>query len=89
MNEAIDCRYVAERIHRFLDGELTEVEADELRLHIDACEHCLDETDLIDAVKRLVSRACACPQAPETLRVRIVTQIQRVTYTRLELRELG
>lgn len=89
MSEPIDCGYVAERVHRFLDGELTEAEADELRLHIDACDHCLDETDLIDAIKRLVSRACVCPPAPATLRARIVTEIHRVTYTRIEIREIG
>ncbi|MBK8463026.1 MAG: mycothiol system anti-sigma-R factor [Nigerium sp.] len=89
MSERLDCGYVAERVHRFLDGELTETEADELRLHIHACDHCLDETDLIDALKRLVSRACACPQAPPTLRAKIVTEIHRVTFTRVEIREIG
>ncbi len=63
----IDCRFVEERVHQFLDGELTEREADELRLHIDACEHCLDEADLIDADQAQAGRAaaCACPPAPE------------------------
>ncbi|MFT3877910.1 MAG: mycothiol system anti-sigma-R factor [Propioniciclava sp.] len=89
MSEPIDCRYVADRINRFLDGELSEAEADELRLHIDACAHCLDETDLMDAIKRLVNRACGCAQAPETLRARIVTQIHRVSYTRIEITEIG
>ena len=80
----IDCRFVEERVHQFLDGELTEREADDLRHHIDACAHCLDETDLIDALKRLIKRSCACPPAPAALRLRIVTQIHTVTVTRLE-----
>ena len=80
----VDCRFVEERVHQFLDGELTEREADELRHHIDACAHCLDETDLIDALRKLVRRACACPPAPETLRLRVVTQIHPVRFTVVE-----
>ena len=80
----VDCRFVEERVHQFLDGELSEREADELRHHIDACAHCLDETDLVDAVRKLVRRACACPPAPETLRLRVVTQIHTVRYTVVE-----
>ncbi|WP_282005070.1 mycothiol system anti-sigma-R factor [Propioniciclava sinopodophylli] len=80
----VDCRFVEERVHQFLDGELTEREADELRQHIDACAHCLDETDLIDALRKLVRRACACPPAPETLRLRVVTQIHTVRFTVVE-----
>lgn len=78
-----DCRAVGERVHQFLDGELTEREADQLRHHIDACAECLDETDLIDALKALIKRSCACPSAPASLRLRIVTQIQTVTLTRV------
>ncbi len=75
----IDCSYVEERVHQFLDGELSDREADVLRHHINACAHCLDETDLVDAIKKLVKRSSACPPAPDALRLRIVTQIQTVT----------
>ena len=81
----IDCSFVEERVHQFLDGELDEREADDLRHHINACAHCLDETDLIDVLKKLVKRSSACPPAPAALRLRIVTQIQTVTVTRVEL----
>ena len=79
-----DCRDVEERVHQFLDGELSEHEADDLRHHINACAHCLDETDLIDALKQLVRRSCARAQAPDALRLRIVTQIKSVTVTRID-----
>ena len=77
----VDCRYVAQRVNQFLDGELDEAEADDLRHHIDACGHCLDEADLLDALKRLIRRASTCPQAPEALRLRVVTQIHSVCFT--------
>ncbi|MDO5533907.1 MAG: mycothiol system anti-sigma-R factor [Propionibacteriaceae bacterium] len=80
----VDCGFVEERVHQFLDGELTENEADELRHHIHACAHCLDETDLVDALRKLVRRSCACPPAPDTLRLRIVAHIKTVSVTRIE-----
>ena len=80
----IDCGVVEAKVHQFLDGELSEHEADVLRHHIAACAHCLDETDLIDAVRKLVKRSCACPAAPDGLRLRIVTQIRTISVTRLE-----
>ena len=85
----VDCGFVQQRVHQFLDGELSEREADELRHHIHACAHCLDETDLVDALKRLVRRACACPTAPDTLRLRVVTQIQTVRHMVVEDPEPG
>lgn len=80
MTDPVDCAYVVARVHRLLDGELGEREADLLRHHIDACEHCLDEADLLALLKAVVRRSCACA-APETLRLRIVSQI---TYTRVQ-----
>ena len=76
----VDCAYVVARVHRLLDGELGEAEADQLRHHIDACERCLDEADLMALLKSVVRRSCSSCAAPETLRLRIVSQI---TFTRI------
>ena len=59
----VDCAYVEERVQQFLDGELSETEADQLRFHLDACAHCIDGADLIEAYRRLVRRSCASPLA--------------------------
>lgn len=83
----VDCAYVEKRVQRFLDGELSESEADELRFHLDACAHCLDSADLIEAYRKLVRRSCAS-QAPEALRMRIVAQIRTVSITRIERRDI-
>lgn len=83
----VDCAYVEERVQQFLDGELNEAEADELRLHLDACAHCIDGADLIEAYRRLVRRSCAS-RAPESLRLRIMTQMRSVQITQVDVREL-
>ena len=35
----LDCAVVLDQVHALLDGELDDREADELRHHLDACEH--------------------------------------------------
>lgn len=82
----VDCVYVEERVQQFLDGELNEAEADELRLHLDACSHCIDGADLIEAYRRLVRRSCAS-RAPESLRLRIMTSMQSAQVTHVRFRE--
>ncbi|MDN5570497.1 MAG: mycothiol system anti-sigma-R factor [Propionibacteriaceae bacterium] len=83
----LDCKAVSRRVEALLDGELDDAGADELRHHIDACEHCLEVADLVEALKRLVHRSCSGQIAPPALRARIVTQITQVSYTRIEFRE--
>ena len=56
-HEFVDCRYVLQKVDAFLDGELTEADADEVRRHLDACEHCLDQAD-VEATLRKVVRRC-------------------------------
>ncbi len=72
--EPLDCSVVLAKVHRFLDGELSEGDADQLRLHIDACEHCLDEVDVVATMKALVKRCCQDQHAPDSLRSRIISQ---------------
>ncbi len=79
-----ECRLVAEQIHAFLDGELEEVHADRLRLHIDVCEECLAQAEFIDALKRLVRRSCSSPVAPAALRARIITHITTLSVVTTE-----
>ena len=59
---------------------LPDLNADDLRLHIDACEHCLDEVDVVAALKKIVHRSCAGAHAPDSLRLRIMTEVTQVTY---------
>lgn len=79
-HDHFNCAEVARRVHAFLDGELPEADADDLRAHIDACEQCLDEVDVVAALKALVQRSCSGAHAPEALRFRIVSQVTSVQY---------
>lgn len=67
----IDCSLALRRVHEFLDNELDEADAQQIREHLAACEECLDDFDAEQALKQLVKRCHANDRAPEELRSRI------------------
>ncbi len=71
------CSLILARVHEFLDHELDEGSCDAIRAHLDACEDCLDDYDVQQALKQLVNRCCRTTQAPQQLRMTIVTSITR------------
>ncbi|WP_114558563.1 mycothiol system anti-sigma-R factor [Desertihabitans aurantiacus] len=68
----VHCAEVLERVNVFIDHELADADSDTIREHLAACEPCLDQFDVADAVKRLVRRCCVGEQAPATLRLRVL-----------------
>lgn len=72
-----ECSVILQRVHEFLDHELDEASCDAIRAHLEACEDCLDDYDVEQAVKQLVNRCCRAEKAPQQLRVTIVTSITR------------
>ena len=72
-----DCSAILARMHEFLDHELDGAASDAIRAHLAACEHCLDDFDVVHALKEVVSRCCRAEKAPQQLRVTIVTSITR------------
>ncbi|OYN90934.1 mycothiol system anti-sigma-R factor [Parenemella sanctibonifatiensis] len=68
------CADALTNMFTFLDDELQAMHADDIRLHLAACEPCMDAFELETAIREAVRRSCAA-QAPKSLRVRI-TQIR-------------
>lgn len=60
------CEDLAERIERFLDGELDQAEARELDRHLDDCLPCTSERELRARIRALVREGCA-ERAPADL----------------------
>jgi mycothiol system anti-sigma-R factor len=77
-----DCREVLDRVYEYLDGEMDSLNTDRFRQHLDECGPCLRQYDLDVALKALLRRSCACEQAPQELRARIMV---RITEVRMEL----
>ncbi len=85
MIEFVDCREVLERVHLFLDDELSAEDGDAMRRHLLACEHCLDHFDVEQEVRSLLKRCCSLDRAPETLRVRVMTAVREGSVASVEV----
>ena len=71
------CEDLAERIERFLDGELDASEARELDAHLDDCLPCTGERDLRSRIRELVREGCA-ERAPVELVDRVRARLHEV-----------
>ncbi|MBK8459670.1 MAG: mycothiol system anti-sigma-R factor [Micropruina sp.] len=83
MSDHGDCSKALTSLYEFLDHEMTDVDADLIRAHLDACEPCLDAFAVEEALRAVVRRSCA-EHAPETLRWR-VSQITTTVIVRRSL----
>ncbi|GAA2854976.1 mycothiol system anti-sigma-R factor [Nonomuraea rubra] len=73
-----DCREVLDKVYSYLDGELTEGDVAEIRVHLDECSPCLKEYDLDKAIKALVHKHCGCDPVPADLRSKVLARIDQV-----------
>ncbi|MEV4107202.1 mycothiol system anti-sigma-R factor [Nonomuraea sp. NPDC049695] len=73
-----DCREVLDKVYAYLDGELTETDVVDIRVHLDECGPCLKEYDLDKAVKALVHKHCGCDPVPADLRSKVLARIAQV-----------
>jgi len=74
----MDCKETVARLQVFLDRELSELEVQDVRLHLDACPPCLNTFKFEEHLKRLV-QVKACPEtAPTSLRARITQSFRQV-----------
>ena len=65
-------------MYEYLDSEMAELDCAKIRQHLEECGPCLQEYDLDQALKAVIRRSCACEQAPEQLRTRILTRLTQV-----------
>ena len=75
----IPCEEAAKRVYDYLDGELAEEDAEEIRCHVQQCERCYPmfnwERLFLDALKERADR----PEASDELRRRVSKLLDRET----------
>ncbi len=77
-----DCGDILEQLYAFHDRELSEEEADHIREHLLACEPCLDQFQVEEALRTLIRKSCNCEAiASEGLYLRVRTTITETTIT--------
>jgi len=74
--DRLSCSEALVRVQEFLDGELGDVPAEQVRRHFEVCESCYPhlcfERAFLDAVKR-----CGGATAPAELRAKIAALVER------------
>ena len=71
----IDCLEVLDRLHGYLDGELTAVRAAEVRRHLVHCAPCLQVSDFEAAYLRFLEARAQAQHAPASLRKRLLERL--------------
>ena len=71
----IDCHEALDRLYEYMDGELTPVRAEEVRLHLEMCAPCLAASNFENAYVRFLEARSWAQKAPEELRKKILQQI--------------
>ena len=71
----IDCAEALDRLYEYIDGELTPVRAEEVRLHLEKCAPCLGVSQFEKAYLRFLEARTRAKEAPEGLRKRVLEQL--------------
>ena len=73
---AYGCNETMQRLHRYVDRELTDVEIAEVKLHLDDCPPCEKHFTVHESMKRLV-HSKGCPErAPQELLDKILSNLR-------------
>lgn len=67
----INCEEAARKLYEYLDRQLTDQEADEVRQHLERCPPCLDHFRFEEGVLTRVSQVCRQVEVPATLVERV------------------
>ena len=79
--EGCRCEEALEHLYEYLDAEMSEMQLDRLRAHIDECTACLDEVSRERELRIVLKRSCA-EVAPDALRMRVRTQLTILRQSR-------
>ena len=74
-----ECVQALSRVHAFLRNELVERDADIIRLHLHACERCMENFEIESTITEMIQRSQPETKASTTLLARIrTTRITRL-----------
>ena len=70
-DELDDCVRALESVHAFLHHELADSDADLIRLHLHACERCMENFDIEATITEMIQRSQPPVTAPAGLAARV------------------
>ena len=76
----VNCDEAVHRLYHYLDGELTEERRAVIRMHLDACHHCLEAFEFEYVLRRTIADRCR-DEVPPSLIARVAAAIAHETGT--------
>jgi anti-sigma factor (TIGR02949 family) len=73
--EMISCKEAIRFLYEFLDGEMDDAPADELRAHFAVCQRCYPHLRLEASFRAAVQRACGGPCTPPEVKNRLMAAL--------------
>ena len=73
--ERMTCKEAVNRLHEYLDNELDNATAEQIRKHLDLCRLCCDQFEFEKNMKDLVHKCCSQGKAPILLREKILDNL--------------
>ena len=70
-NEHDECVEALRRVHAFLHQELLDADADLIRLHLHACERCMENFEIESTITEMIHRSQPVQKAPSSLLARV------------------
>jgi mycothiol system anti-sigma-R factor len=72
---SMDCEQAVRELYSYLDGELTEVRREEIRVHLDWCGPCGGAAEFEAELRRVIASRCK-DRVPESLIERVAAAIE-------------
>ena len=72
--EGVDCDEAIHELYHYLDGELTEVRREEIRIHLDYCGPCGGAAEFEAELRRVIANRCK-DRVPQSLIERVAAAI--------------
>jgi mycothiol system anti-sigma-R factor len=70
----VDCEEAVHELYHYLDGELTEVRREEIRVHLDWCGPCSGAAEFEAELRRVIANRCK-DRVPQSLIERVAAMI--------------
>jgi len=71
----VDCEEAVHELYTYLDGELTEVRREEIRIHLDYCGPCGGAAEFEAELRKVIANRCK-DRVPESLIRRVAEAIE-------------
>ena len=76
-DELDECVRALEAVHAFLHHEMPETDADMIRLHLHACEKCMENFDIEATITEMIHRSQPVRQAPPGLAAKLTITLRQ------------